>query len=129
MSPARTKLQVKLTKLLVPSVPALMSRKLPGGRGVYFLQIRLSLRATKASADRSGARYSMPLRRSMRVGMIDTRAIRQRWELVGSKLDERGRRMFAAGEVRAAGWGGLGAGLLVRGLGPSAAMPIRRISR
>jgi hypothetical protein len=28
----------------------------------------------------------------MRVGMIDTQAIRQRWESVGSKLDERGRR-------------------------------------
>src|SRR5450432_2030829 len=39
--------------------------------------------------------------------MIDRQAIRQRWELVGSKLDERGRRLFAAGEVRAAGWGGL----------------------
>jgi hypothetical protein len=39
--------------------------------------------------------------------MIDEDAIRQRWELVGSKLDERGRRLFAAGEVRTAGWGGL----------------------
>ncbi|MGZ8323637.1 MAG: ISAzo13 family transposase, partial [Rhodoplanes sp.] len=39
--------------------------------------------------------------------MIDTQAIRQRWNAVGSKLDERGRRVFAAGEVRAAGWGGL----------------------
>jgi hypothetical protein len=29
--------------------------------------------------------------------MIDTQGIRQRWEFVGSKLDERGRRMFAAG--------------------------------
>ena len=39
--------------------------------------------------------------------MIDTDAIRQRWETVGSKLDERGRRLFAACEVRSAGWGGL----------------------
>ena len=39
--------------------------------------------------------------------MIDEDAIRQRWESVGSKLDERGRRLFAAGEVRTAGWGGL----------------------
>ena len=39
--------------------------------------------------------------------MIDEDAIRQRWDAVGSKLDERGRRLFAAGEVRAAGWGGL----------------------
>ena len=39
--------------------------------------------------------------------MIDKGAIRQRWEVVGSKLDERGRRLFAAVEVRTAGWGGL----------------------
>ena len=39
--------------------------------------------------------------------MIDKDAIRQRWEAVGSKLDERGQRLFAAAEVRAAGWGGL----------------------
>jgi len=38
-------------------------------------------------------------------GMIDENAIRQRWEAVGSKLDERGRRLFAAGEVQSAGWG------------------------
>ena len=39
--------------------------------------------------------------------MIDRRAIQQRWNAVGSKLDERGRRLFAAAEVQAAGWGGL----------------------
>jgi hypothetical protein len=39
--------------------------------------------------------------------MIDESAIRQRWEAVGSRLDERGRRLFAAGEVRTAGRGGL----------------------
>ena len=43
----------------------------------------------------------------MPVGMIDTQAIRQRWDNVGSKLDERRRRLFAAGEVRSAGRGGL----------------------
>jgi Rhodopirellula transposase DDE domain len=43
----------------------------------------------------------------MRVGMINFEAIRDRWVAVGSKLDERGRRVFAAMEVRAAGWGGL----------------------
>jgi len=41
--------------------------------------------------------------------MIDTQAIRQRWDADGSKRDERGRRLFAASEVRAAGWGGLAA--------------------
>ena len=39
--------------------------------------------------------------------MIDAKAIRQRWDAVGSKLDERGRRLFAAAEVQAAGYGGL----------------------
>jgi len=43
----------------------------------------------------------------MRVDMIDCQAIRDRWVTVGSKLDERGRRVFAAMEVRAAGRGGL----------------------
>ena len=41
------------------------------------------------------------------VRMIDANAIRQRWDAVGSKLDERGRRLFAAAEVQAAGYGGL----------------------
>ena len=55
----------------------------------------------------------------MRVGMIDTQGIRQRWEAVGSRLDERGRRVFAAGEVRAAGWGGLAAVSAITGLARS----------
>src|ERR1700686_2131820 len=55
----------------------------------------------------------------MRVGMIDTQAIRQRWASVGSKLDERGRRVFAAGEARAAGWGGLAAVSSITGLARS----------
>src|SRR3990172_8739986 len=55
----------------------------------------------------------------MRVGMIDTQAIRKRWETVGSKLDERGRRVFAAGEARAAGWGGLDAVFEITGIARS----------
>jgi hypothetical protein len=51
--------------------------------------------------------------------MIDTEAIRQRWEADGSKRDERGRRLFAASEVRAAGWGGLAAVSNVTGLARS----------
>src|SRR6202162_1676522 len=39
--------------------------------------------------------------------MIDAEAIRQRWVAVGSTLDERRRRLFAAAEARTAGWGGL----------------------
>src|SRR5512145_2481318 len=38
---------------------------------------------------------------------IDADGIRQRWEQVGCKLDERGRRLWAAGEVQAAGHGAL----------------------
>ena len=51
--------------------------------------------------------------------MIDENAIRQRWEAVGSKLDERGRRLFAAGEARSAGWGGLAALSKITGLARS----------
>ena len=51
--------------------------------------------------------------------MIDEDAIRYRWEHVGCKLDERGRRMFAAAEVRTAGWGSLAAVARVTGLARS----------
>jgi hypothetical protein len=51
--------------------------------------------------------------------MIDEDAIRYRWETVGSGLDERGRRLFAAGEVRTAGWGGLAIVLRITGLARS----------
>ena len=39
--------------------------------------------------------------------MIDREGIRLRWETLGCKLDERGQRLFAANEVRAAGYGAL----------------------
>jgi len=39
--------------------------------------------------------------------MIDRDGIRLRWETLGCKLDERGQRLFAANEVRAAGRGAL----------------------
>ena len=48
--------------------------------------------------------------------VVDRQAIRQRWELVGSKLDERGQRLFAASEARAAGWGGKAAVAAITGL-------------
>jgi Rhodopirellula transposase DDE domain len=51
--------------------------------------------------------------------MIDEVAIRQRWEAVGCRLDERGRRLFAAGEVRTAGWGGLAVVSRITGLARS----------
>jgi len=51
--------------------------------------------------------------------MIDADAIRQRWDAIGSKLDERGQRLFAAVEVRTAGWGGLAIVSKITGLARS----------
>lgn len=51
--------------------------------------------------------------------MIDEDGIRYRWETVGCKLDERGRRMFAAAEASTAGWGGLAAVSRITGLARS----------
>lgn len=51
--------------------------------------------------------------------MVDREPIRQRWETFGSKLDERGRRLFAAAEVRTAGRGGLAAVAEITGLARS----------
>jgi len=41
--------------------------------------------------------------------MIDETAIRNRFEAMAARLDERGRRLFAAAEARAAGYGGVSA--------------------
>ena len=51
--------------------------------------------------------------------MIDKAAIRLRWDTVGSRLDERGRRLFAAAEVRTAGRGGLAMVSQITGLARS----------
>ena len=51
--------------------------------------------------------------------MIDEVAIRLRWGMVGSRLDERGRRLFAAAEVRSAGRGGLALVSKITGLARS----------
>ena len=51
--------------------------------------------------------------------MIDEAAIRLRWDTVGSQLDERGRRLFAAAEVRSAGRGGLALVSKITGLARS----------
>jgi transposase len=48
--------------------------------------------------------------------MIDRAAIRSRYEAVAAHLDERGLRLFAAGEARAAGWGGVSAVAAVTGM-------------
>src|ERR1700704_1902889 len=51
--------------------------------------------------------------------MIDEAAIRLRWDVVGSRLDERGRRLFAAAEGRTAGRGGLAMVSKITGLARS----------
>jgi len=51
--------------------------------------------------------------------MIDRARIEQRWEADGSKRDERGRRVFAASEARAAGRGGVAAVSQITGLARS----------
>jgi hypothetical protein len=51
--------------------------------------------------------------------MIDEAGIRLRWDAVGSQLDERGRRLFAAAEVRTAGRGGLAVVSKITGLARS----------
>jgi hypothetical protein len=51
--------------------------------------------------------------------MIDRDAIRLRWDTLGCKLDERGKRLFAANEVRAAGHGALAIVSAITGLARS----------
>ena len=51
--------------------------------------------------------------------MIDEEAIRYRYFLVCDHLDERARRMFAAAECRAAGYGGIAAVYRATGIAPS----------
>src|SRR5689334_3416645 len=51
--------------------------------------------------------------------MIDRDGIRQRYEALQSFLDERGRRLWASAEAKAAGFGGIAAVAQVTGLAPS----------
>jgi hypothetical protein len=48
--------------------------------------------------------------------MIDERAIAVRWQALGPELDERQRRLFAAGEARSHGRGGIAAAARATGL-------------
>src|SRR3954471_18268633 len=52
-------------------------------------------------------------------GMIDERAIRERYEAIRDQLDERGRRLFAAAEARSVGRGGVMAVCWATGLARS----------
>jgi hypothetical protein len=51
--------------------------------------------------------------------MIDKDGIRLRWEMFGSKLGERERRLFAAAEVRASGHGALAVVSAITGIARS----------
>ncbi len=51
--------------------------------------------------------------------MIDEDGIRQRWESIGSKLGERERRLWAAAEVEAAGYGALAVVFRITGIARS----------
>src|SRR5262249_6786871 len=51
--------------------------------------------------------------------MIEEAPIRLRWDAVGARLDERGRRLLAAAEARAAGRGGLAMVSKITGLARS----------
>ena len=51
--------------------------------------------------------------------MIDKQGIRQRWEQIGCKLDEREKRLFAAAEVQEAGYGALGVVSKITGIARS----------
>jgi hypothetical protein len=51
--------------------------------------------------------------------VIDIDAIRRRWRQVSTFLDERGRRLFAAGEARSAGYGGVSATAKATGMARS----------
>src|SRR4051812_50032461 len=48
--------------------------------------------------------------------MIDERAIEERYAALRDQLDERGRRLYAAAEVRVIGYGGLAAGARATGI-------------
>ena len=51
--------------------------------------------------------------------MVDPALIRSRFALLSPHLDERGRRLFAASEARAAGHGGIAAVSRATGIAPS----------
>jgi len=54
--------------------------------------------------------------------MIDRAGIKARFEALSPHLDERGRRLFAASEARAAGYGGIMAVSEVTGIAPQDGM-------
>jgi hypothetical protein len=59
--------------------------------------------------------------------VINLDDIRSRWQLVAPFLDERGRRLFAANEALALGFGGVTATALATGIARSTISPSSRI--
>ena len=57
--------------------------------------------------DSEGRKHAYRVGMTDENGEIDEDGIKQRWEQVGSKLDERGRRLCAASEMQAASHGAL----------------------
>ena len=53
------------------------------------------------------------------MGVIDIEPIRERFSAVSPFLDERGRRLVAAAEAFAAGYGGIAAAAIATGVAPS----------
>ncbi len=51
-------------------------------------------------------------------GMVDEKPIRERFVALSPHLDERGRRIFAAAEAKAAGYGGIAAAVRATGIAP-----------
>ena len=102
---------------------AFMAAEIVLGVRTSFLDIRTLRTITESS--------SLVMRRVTRVAGCRWRELAEvcgdgrrervsaQWEAVGSKLEERGRRLFAASEARSARWAGLAAVLMFTGLARS----------
>ena len=82
--------------------------------------IVVALRARQETT-KSGARWgnSQVWDRILCAGMLDVALIRERFEALSPHLDERGRRLFAATEAAAAGYGGIAAVSRITGIAAS----------
>ena len=77
------------------------------------------LRARQGLTDRTEAGDSCLDAGAIVPGMIDQDGIRERFTAVSPQLDERARRLLAATEARAAGYGGIAAASQATGITPS----------
>ena len=70
-----------------------------------------------------GGRDSPVRPRSVAQGMIDEQVIRYDYAVLRPNLNERGRRLFAAAQARALGYGGVAAVARATGIAPSTIGP------